>query len=147
MNRMTLTEAERADRNVVGLTLWGEARGEQIEGRIAVACVIHNRLIDGRWGSSYQAVCQARKQFSCWNADDPNRAKIDALAEQLERQSFIEPVIGECLWIAEGLIAGRFLPRVKHATHYHTRTIVPYWAHGAEVVATIGSHLFYEGVK
>lgn len=142
-----MTDAERLERQIVGLTLWGEARGELVEGRIAVACVIRNRLVDGRWGSSYQAVCQARKQFSCWNVDDPNRAKLDALAVDLDRQAFVEPVIGECLWIADGMITGHILPRVKHATHYHTRTMLPTWAHGADVVATIGSHIFYEGVK
>jgi spore germination cell wall hydrolase CwlJ-like protein len=144
---VTLTEAERTERNILALTIWGEARGEAVEGRIAVACVIHNRLIDGRWAHGYAAVCQQPYQFSCWNESDPNRAKLLVLLTELERYGSAGPVLGECLWIADGMIAGKILPRVKHATHYHTKAIVPNWAHGAEVVATIGSHLFYEGVK
>lgn len=58
------------------LTLWGEARGETLEGQGAVAHVIMNRRNDGRWGSTYDAVCRAPSQFSCWNHNDPNYAKM-----------------------------------------------------------------------
>lgn len=137
-----------ADRIILALTLWGEARGEAVEGRIAVASVIHNRLIDGRWGSSYAVVCQKPWQFSCWNANDPNRVKLAALQAEIERGDFIEPIIGECLWIAEGLIAGKILPRVQKATHYFASSIQPpTWTQGATFVDTIGHHSFYQGVK
>ena len=136
------------DRDVVALTIWGEARGESIEGKIAVACVIQNRLVDGRWGSTYPSVCQARKQFSCWNAGDPNRAKIQALEQALEGLQTVEPVLDECLWVAEGLIAHRIRPRVKQATHYYAISIQPpFWTKGGTFVETIGQHSFYQGVK
>ena len=40
------------DAQVIALTLYGEARGEGVEGRIAVANVIRNRLTSGRWGET-----------------------------------------------------------------------------------------------
>ena len=54
---------------LVGLTLYGEARGEPIEGIVAVGCVIRNRV---KFEGSFYAVCLKPRQFSCWNQDDPN---------------------------------------------------------------------------
>lgn len=48
----------------------------------AVANVIMNRVNRGGWyGASIKDVVLKPYQFSCWNATDPNRAKIDALTE------------------------------------------------------------------
>ena len=63
-------------------TIWGEARGEGARGMQAVANVIMNRVNRGGWyGASIKDVVLKPYQFSCWNATDPNRAKIDALTE------------------------------------------------------------------
>ena len=67
---MTLTDAEvkarLSDLEVTLVTLFGEARGEPVEGLIAVGSVIRNRVKAARFGSTYRAVCLARWQFSCW---------------------------------------------------------------------------------
>ena len=48
-------------------TVWGEARGEPFEGKVAVAWVIINRSRKpGWWGEDIRSVCSARWQFSCW---------------------------------------------------------------------------------
>ena len=60
-------------------TIWGEARGEPSQGKLAVAHVLLNRLNDGRWGSTAAMVCLWPSQFSCWAVNDPNRMKICAL--------------------------------------------------------------------
>ena len=36
------------DRDILGRTLWGEARGEGFAGQVAVACVIRNRVNEAR---------------------------------------------------------------------------------------------------
>jgi len=80
-------------------TLWGEARGEPVRGIEAVAAVVVNRvrLAQRRggmwWGSDIVAVCRKPWQFSCWNADDPNRAKLLAVTAA-------DPVFATCLRVA-----------------------------------------------
>lgn len=144
------------DVEVLALTLWGEGRGEAVEGRIAIALVIRNRVLadlghDNKpdwWGEGYSGVCLAPSQFSCWNQLDINRPKLDALARSLDIARRLDPILEECFWIAQGVIAGRVSPRVFDATHYHATWLVPpKWTIGARCVAKCGQHLFYSGVK
>ncbi len=133
--------------DVVALTIWGEARGEPVEGKIAVACVLRNRLSDGRWGATYERVCLARKQFSCWNPGDPNQVRLQTFRTQIQQGTQpSDMVLRECYWIAEGLIRNVIRPRVGQATHYHAITITPRWAKTGKVVEDIGRHRFYEDV-
>ncbi len=73
-------------------TLYGESRSEPLDGQLAVASVIRNRVRadlghDGKpdwWGEGFRQVCLQRKQFTCWNEDgSANSAKTHALAESL----------------------------------------------------------------
>jgi N-acetylmuramoyl-L-alanine amidase len=133
----------------LALTAYGEARGLPVMGIAAVIAVVHNRVRDGRWGHSIQAVVFARAQFSCWNPSDPNRAVLEHVAEQL-RTTGPPPAdlpLRACLWLA-----GEAIPDPTHgATHYFnpngvTRT--PAWAAPpAERTATIGGHVFYRHVR
>ncbi|MGH3756111.1 MAG: cell wall hydrolase, partial [Pseudonocardiaceae bacterium] len=65
------------DWEVMGRTLYGEARGEPFDGLVAVAWVIRNRAESPRWwGRDVKGVCLHPLQFSCWNETDPNRKII-----------------------------------------------------------------------
>src|SRR5690606_7288829 len=109
--------------DVLARTLWGEARGEGRRGLEAVAAVIMNRRAAGRWGASVEAVCRAPRQFSCWNPDDPNRRKLEAVDEN-------DPVFALCREIAAAALAGRLADPTGGATHYHARGVRPWWARG-----------------
>jgi hypothetical protein len=141
-------EARVTDRDYFALTLYGEARGEAVAGRVAVACVLRNRLRTGRWGMTYEAVCTARKQFSCWNVTDPNRAILFALAENVAAKLPIQAVLRECYAIADVFLAEDTIRLVGNATHYYApaamvpKNRVPTWAVG-EPLARIGGHLFF----
>lgn len=136
------------DRDVLAATLYGEARGESTAGRLAVGSVIQNRLRSGRWGLTWTEVCQAPKQFSCWNASDINRPLLVKLFADVMAAPH-DPIITECYWIADGLIADAILPQVKGALHYYATWMPkpPAWAHTGRVVATIGHHVFLQGVS
>ena len=57
----------------LSMTIYGEARGQNYQSKVAVAWVIRNRLNTGRWGDTYKSVVTARLQFTCWAKDiDPN---------------------------------------------------------------------------
>lgn len=79
-----------SDLAALALTLWAEARGEDRQGREMVACVVLNRVAHAQahrsskgapywWGETPAAVCLKAWQFSCWNAGDPNRAKLKSV--------------------------------------------------------------------
>lgn len=122
-------------------TLWGEARGESTRGRVAVACVVVNRVRRRRssFGLTIEAVCRKRNQFSCWNPDDPNR-------EKLENVTADDAAFAACLEIARRAVNGELQDPTHDSTHYHTTTVSPAWARGREPAARIGAHLFYNDI-
>lgn len=138
---------------VLGLTIYGESRGEPVEGRIAVGCVVRNRLTLGRYGRDYKAVCLRKFQFSCWNEADPNRGVLIDAARLILRNDVIGPDLRECLWIADGVVDQVVKDRSRGADHYLTHGLwrsakCPSWAKDREPAAIIGTHVFLrlEGV-
>jgi N-acetylmuramoyl-L-alanine amidase len=122
-------------------TIYGEARGESLVGKVAVGCVIMNRVKKGGWwGDTIEDVCLKKFQFSCWNSDDPNLEKIKSVSE-------LDPVFVECCTIAALAADELLVDRTYNATHYHTKGIRPGWVSGHESVYETGAHIFYNDVK
>lgn len=147
--------AALSDVDAVGLTLFGEARGERIEGRIAVANVIRNRVTLARpsFGIGFKGVCLKAWAFSCWlpqGGAENYHSVLDAARTRLRNEP-ISTRLRECLWIADGAVRGQFGDTTRHATHYLTTDLLhrdpPSWAKGLEPVQIIGSHAFFAGVK
>lgn len=134
---------------IVAVTLWGEARAEPIEGIVAVGCVIRSRVTDAqrRWGSTWQDVCLARWQFSCWlpKGGQANYTKVAALVAQLQGDGAPLPdTLRQCWWVARGVMDQLLADNVGGANHYYAPTIpAPSWARGVDPVAQIGGHLFF----
>lgn len=132
--------------DVLARTLWGEARGESVRGKEAVAAVVINRVRRARarggywWGGSVVEVCRRPWQFSCWNDGDPNATKCAAVT--VEDRNF-----RACLRIARRAVAGVLDDPTGGATHYHHRAVVPPWTRGRVPSAEIGNHLFYNDVE
>lgn len=137
----------------LALTVWGEARGETPDGQVAVAQVILHRRTTGRWGASVNSVVGARLQFSCWwpQGGAENFARLMTIAQQVQHGEVV-PALRPSLWVAAGLLDGAWTrDLVKGATHYMTRELwlrkPPPWARGVVPVATVGSHVFFAGVR
>lgn len=138
------------DEAILGLTLYGEARGEPIEGIVAVGCVIRNRMQDAkaRWGKTYREVCLKRAQFSVFNPDDsdPNFLEMIKAATILMAPSpKPSPALEQCSWSALGIARGALLDNTKKSNHYHTSALQPRpsWAQGFAPLAQRGAHVFY----
>ncbi|MFA7431531.1 MAG: cell wall hydrolase [Rhodospirillaceae bacterium] len=132
---------------VLARTLYGEARGESLAGKEAVACVILNRVARAQerggaywWGRDVVGVCLKPWQFSCWNPTDPNRAKLLAVTDATR-------AFRACRSVAERAVAGMVEDKTGGATHYHTRTVTPAWSRGRAPSAVIGGHLFFNDVE
>jgi len=126
---VTVSRCVPAPAGVVANTLYLECRGESAAGQAAVASVIWNRSRAS--GKSLDAVCLARKQFSCWNGsyyqpkpktsqDRAILAKFEALERDMLRGSFVQTV---------------------RATQYYAGKR-PYWAGDFRLERVIGRHTF-----
>ena len=124
-------------------TLYGETRGCGRPAMENVAQVILNRVAD-RWDAGgVVGVCLARLQFSCWNANDPNRAEILAAPSNRAEAS----VWLLCQTVAAAALAGRNPDRVAGADCYYARSMVqaPYWARFPAVQTYQGGyHAFWQ---
>ena len=116
-------------------TIFGEARGESQNGQIAIGHVILNRVKAGGWyGASIKDVVLKPYQFSCWNQGDVNRELIiNKTSQQL--LPYYE--------LSKKIINGTIPDNTGGATHYHAKSVTPYWAASMTKTATIGNHIFY----
>ncbi len=121
---------------VLAKTVWGEARGEELTGMVAVAWAVKNRTIRKRWPDSYIEVCLQPWQFSVWNNRDPNfpvlvKGPTDSSVYQL------------AMWAALGVALGIIEDPTGGADHYHNKNIEPHWALNMQKTVQIGDHVFY----
>ncbi|AVJ22736.1 MULTISPECIES: cell wall hydrolase [Pseudomonas] len=112
----------------LALNIYHEARGEPLDGQIAVAMVTMNRA---DWQSAN--VCQVvyeRKQFS-WTYRAENHTPQEPVAWARAKR------------VANRVIAGHHEDITYGATHFHTRAVRPAWRHSLKKTTTIGQHVFY----
>jgi N-acetylmuramoyl-L-alanine amidase len=119
------TVGEQPAEALLAMVLWGEARGQGVEAKVAVASVILNRVAakPGRFfpagtlglNEKVRRVILKPWQFSCFNQNDPNVSKLlhpnanDSLA-----------VWSECIFVAAGALDGLFRDPTKGADHYYS---------------------------
>lgn len=129
------------DADIMARTVYGEARGEPMDGKIAVAAVMLNRWRSGKWfaAPTLAETCQRPGQFSCWLDNDPNRPKL--LAVTLDDQFF-----RDCWQAGLMAIAGP-LPFGPTVCHYLVAGTSASWKDPNKLVATIGRHEFYAGIS
>jgi spore germination cell wall hydrolase CwlJ-like protein len=145
------------DLRALTLTLYGEGRGEPLEGRVAIGNVIRNRARTRYMGKTVAEVCLWPWQFSCWNPGaDENHAHVVAVARALADggpppwSALERAVYDETCWIASGLVDGMIRDNVKGSRHYMTVAQFetdPKWAKGRTPTARAGHHVFFAGIK
>lgn len=118
--------ADDSDLNCLATAVYFESRGEPMEGQLAVAQTILNRVESGRYASSVCGVINQPKQFSY----DRNRAP--RAGSDWETAQAIAHIAMQDMW-------HEVAPR---AVSFHARRVAPNWA-GKTRVATIGNHVFY----
>jgi hypothetical protein len=149
------------DLDIMALTVWAESRGEGFKGQAAVAWVIRNRWEHPRWWSrnreqwetprwwsqgrtwipddTIAAVCLDPWQFSCWNPNDPNRARLE------NPKTLQDGSVQAIRSICERVLHSEIPDPTDRSDHYCTTKVARYtsWARGRKPVAVIGNHSFY----
>jgi spore germination cell wall hydrolase CwlJ-like protein len=123
----------------LALNVYREAGHEPFEGKVAVAQVTMNRVVDGRFGNDVCGVVYKKNvvmdrvvcQFS-WYCDSAHRNRPvnkDAYEESYEVAKKV-------------LLEGFRLSVLKDALYYHATYVNPRWPH--EQIGKIGQHIFYK---
>lgn len=111
----------------VALTVFHEARGEPMAGKLAVAHVINNRAHGNV--SRYCSVVHSKGQFSV-----KGKSRVDFSSGEWR----------DSLAVARSF---RSFPDLSHgATHFHEKKVRPRWRKALRLVSRVGAHLFYKGV-
>ena len=114
----------------LAIAIYYEARNQPIDGQIAVAEVILNRVESERYPDDVCGVVWQHRQFSFTH---------DGRAENPQHE--VWPTIQT---LAAGILEDPEVYLLGHgATHYHATYVDPYWSSELEVVGQIGDHIFY----
>ena len=117
--------------NCLATAVYFEARGESVEGQLAVARVVMNRASSGRYPPDWCSVVKQPAQFSFVrhgefpSADTNSDAwkKAEAVA-QLAAANVVPSIGPDVLW-------------------YHATYVAPSWGHRLNMAEKIGLHIFY----
>jgi spore germination cell wall hydrolase CwlJ-like protein len=135
---------------LLGLVIWGEARGESRLGQYAVGFTILNRWKKQSWyGKSISEVITLPYQFSCMNPKDPNRQKMERLKNIQSWRESIRIAHRIYTYDQETLIRAvtddkRIQVLFREAMHFHTKQITPFWASAFDPLGDLGNHIFYK---
>ena len=84
VNPIETQEKDDPERLALARTAWGEGRNQGRDGMHLIQNVIKNRANSGgayNWPENVFDVTRQSKQFSAWNPNDPNKAKMEALED------------------------------------------------------------------
>lgn len=124
-----IQSAKPQDIDCLAQNIYHEARGESLQGQIAVAQVTVNRVKSGKFQNSICKTVFASKQFS-WTLDKSKKIR-NAKAWQ------------DAKTVATAVLqTPHYFPDFK-ALYFHTKQVNPVWNRKMHKLATIGNHVFY----
>ncbi len=117
--------------------LYFEARGEQIEGQIAVADVIINRKNSSQFPSTICGVVSegAHKRHACqfsYNCD----GKLELIYDKKTYRRIVK--------LSSMILNGAFSNVTNGATFFHASEVSPNWSKKFQKTKKIGRHIFYK---
>ena len=132
---------DERERHCLALAIYHEARNQPLDGRIAVAAVVLNRVRTGAYPNSICAVIFDRCQFS-WVCDRRKQYNPEFHANVIERRAWRDSV-----QLANDIIVNynrrTFVDITQGATFFHAVYVRPHWRNHKTVTLRIGAHIFY----
>jgi hypothetical protein len=119
--------------NCLATAVYFEARGETLEGQLAVARVVMNRAASGKYPPSWCATMKQPWQFSFVNPRTGQYPQVDTGCVAWARAQGIAR-----------LAAANVIPSVPaDVLWYHATYVAPSWGRRLSRVEQIGAHIFY----
>jgi spore germination cell wall hydrolase CwlJ-like protein len=128
---LAAAETNGAEQECLANAVYFEARGEPLEGQLAVAEVVMNRAASGRYPSTLCAVVRQHAQFSFVRGGVIPRA--DRNSEAWRRAVAVARVAQTG--------TNRLLP--DNVLWYHANYVAPSWGRRLSRSGRIGAHIFY----
>jgi hypothetical protein len=117
----------------MAVAVYHEARGEAVEGQLAVARVIMNRAASGKYPASWCAVVKQPWQFSFVNPHNGQFPSVDEASASWQR------AVG-----VVRLATANIVPSVSNdVLWYHATYVAPSWGRRLSRAQQIGAHIFY----
>ena len=119
--------------NCVAVAIYHEARGESLEGQLAVARVIMNRAASGRYPPSWCGTVKQPWQFSFVNPRTGQMPGVNTSSAAWRKAQAITR-----------LAIANVVPSLSNdVLWYHADYVAPSWGRRLSFVSKIGTHIFY----
>ena len=119
--------------NCIAVAVYHEARGESLEGQLAVAKVIMNRAASGKYPSSWCGTVKQPWQFSFVNPKTGVMPGVDAASSSWRK----------ALGVTRLATANAVPVLSTDVLWYHADYVAPSWGRRLTRVNKIGTHIFY----
>ena len=119
--------------NCIAVAVYHEARGETLEGQLAVAKVIMNRAASGKYPSSWCGTVKQPWQFSFVNPRTGVMPGVIAASASWRK----------ALGITRLAVANAVPTLGNDVLWYHADYVAPSWGRRLSMVQKIGTHIFY----
>jgi spore germination cell wall hydrolase CwlJ-like protein len=117
----------------IAIAVYHEARGEPLDGQLAVAEVIMNRAASGRYPASWCDVVKQPWQFSFVN---PRNGRVPAVNRDSNSWAYAQAITRIAVGNHADALPGDVL-------WYHADYVAPSWGRRLAKVEKIGAHIFY----
>lgn len=144
METNTTVVIDHNEKLCLAKAIYYEARNQSIDGKIAVATVVLNRVKTGIYPNTICQVVHSGCQFS-WNCDKRNKPNPAEHKNVMERYAW-----NDALLLANDMIleynSERFEDITKGATFFHASYVDPQWRKWKKLQKTvkIDKHIFYK---
>jgi len=119
--------------NCMAVAVYHEARGESVEGQLAVARVIMNRAASGKYPTTWCGVVKQPWQFSFVNPHTGYLPGVDEASDAWHKAQGVTRVA----------IANAVPSLATDVLWYHANYVAPSWGRHLTRVSQIGAHIFY----
>jgi hypothetical protein len=119
--------------NCMAVAVYHEARGESLDGQLAVARVIMNRAASGKYPSSWCGVVKQPWQFSFVNPRSGHMPGVDRASAAWRKAQGITRVA----------MANAVPSLSTDVLWYHADYVAPSWGRRLNRASKIGTHIFY----
>ncbi len=144
---LTKIKQQLTNPEIVGLTIFGEARNQSLDGKVGVGSVIRNRLFSKQnfGGQTYKDICLAEKQFSCWHELGDNYEELKrAVILVIDGKIFGNTILRECIFLGQGIVDNALRDNVNGALYYRTVKLFKDKPFTVKWSIEIGDHIFYQ---
>ncbi len=129
----------KLERRCLAEVVYFEGRNETVEGQIAIAQVVLNRVRSGHWSHTICAVVRQGRGETC---------QFPEYCKASERPAETDNSWLQAAWIADDASAGRaWLSELSDATHYHSAGTKPPWRLSMKFLRKVGERMYYADPK